>query len=397
VNAFFVQCSLKFAQLQSIAIVQCTRSRQKATGWCCARSAAPHYSSPHLLGFNSQQDSTPRAVTNTKQIIVADIGGTFARLALVDTSMSPPKIHQLVRYETATTTFEDAVFDFVDKQVIDATSELHLRIAVAAPVLPVQRSGDSPVQLTNNPWIIEKTRISSRKPSVRMNVVNDFAAVAMGTPHLSAGEFTVFARGDTSLATSPDLPKLAIGPGTGLGIATVVGNAGQWIVLPGEGGHVTLGANDARQTAILDYAKTKFAHISAERLLSGTGIPLLYEAICHVDNLVSNAKTSREIADAARANDRAALATLQTFASMLGNVAGNAALTVGALGGVYLAGGLIQRWQSLFPLDAFMDSFLAKGRFRDYLQRVPVYRIDADEPGLIGLARGFSTELETSA
>ena len=341
---------------------------------------------------------------NTETLtLLADIGGTYARFARVarvvrvvrtvrvvpnDASQPASEFVDMKRYETANTTFQDAVIDFVAGVTGSQTRSVRIdvRVAVAAPVMPAQQNGDTPVQLTNNDWIISRAVLAETFSDVRLNVLNDFAAVAMALPHLAPNELTRFTQGETSAVA---LPKLAIGSGTGLGVASIVPVGNVWQVLPGEGGHVTLGAANEREHAIIAYVRTRFPHVSAERLLSGTGLPLLHEAVCHVDTTRSNALSAPEITTAAQTNEPAALATLQTFASMLGSVAGNAALTVGALGGVYLAGGLIQRWQSLFPVDVFTKAFTAKGRFQSYLERVPVYRIDAAEPGLIGLARGL--------
>ncbi len=322
-------------------------------------------------------------------ILLADIGGTYARIARVDSIADSETICDIKRYETAKTTFQAAVQDFIFEKLgaIGNDTVLDLRVAVAAPVLPAQMNGASSVHLTNNDWIIGAALIAHAFPKLRLTVLNDFAAVALSLPHLRSDELTIFTAGEAQVAA---LPKLAIGPGTGLGVATIVPTEKNWHVLPGEGGHITLAATTVREQAIIAYAQQRHAHVSAERLLSGTGLPLLHEAVCSVDGVLSIARTAPEITDAAAANEDAAQRTLQTFASMLGNVAGNAALTVGALGGVYLAGGLIQRWQTLFPVDAFINAFIAKGRFQSYLERVPVYRIDVAEPGLVGLARGLS-------
>jgi glucokinase len=321
--------------------------------------------------------------------LLADIGGTYARFARVDLIAGGETILDMKRYETLKTTFHTAVHDFIfDKcgGVAEGT-QLDLRVAVAAPVLPAQMNGASPVRLTNNDWVISSAALIDRFPNVRLTVLNDFAAVALSLPHLRPRELTSFATGAQQEAA---LPKIAIGPGTGLGVASIAPTRDHWQVLPGEGGHVTLVANTSREHAIIAYVQQRFPHVSAERLLSGTGLPLLHEAVCSVDGLAAGARTAPEISAAASANDPAAQKTLQTFAMMLGSVAGNAALTVGALGGVYLAGGLIQRWQALFPVDAFVNAFVAKGRFQGYLERIPIYRIDVAEPGLVGLARGLS-------
>jgi glucokinase len=328
--------------------------------------------------------------------VLADIGGTYARFAIVEPSANGATIQHMHRYETAATTFPEAVRDYVLHRLSTCATAttLDLRIAVAAPVLPDQTDGTLPVRLTNNAWVIGKSELADTFPNAQLTVLNDFAAVALALPYLLPDEVATFAAGAPPSAA---LPKLAIGPGTGLGVATIMPVAQRWQVVPGEGGHVTLAASNEREQAVIAYVQRQFDHVSAERLLSGTGLPLLHEAVCKVDGATSSARSAPEISAASLAGEAAALATLQTFAMMLGSVAGNAALTVGALGGVYLAGGLIQRWQSLFPFEEFMRAFVAKGRFKNYLERVPVYRIEVAEPGLVGLARGLSVERSSSS
>jgi glucokinase len=330
----------------------------------------------------------PSSIQKSSITVLADIGGTYARFARVDPVVGDASINDMQRYETVATTFKAAVRDFVFHKLgrLADMTHLDLRIAVAAPVLPNQMNGTTPVHLTNNDWVIGSSELADIFPNLRLTVLNDFAAVAMALPHLRANELTSFAAG---VAQDSQAPKIAIGPGTGLGVATIMPNGQKWQVIPGEGGHVTLSAANAREHAIITFVQQRYAHVSAERLLSGTGLPLLHEAVCSVDGISSSARTAPEITDAAQSGEPAAHETLQTFSMMLGSVAGNAALTVGALGGVYLAGGLIQRWQSLFPVTAFMQSFVSKGRFKSYLERIPVYRIDVAEPGLVGLARGL--------
>jgi glucokinase len=333
-------------------------------------------------------------VTFPTPLIIADVGGTYARFALVERRVNPPRIAQPVRYETARTNFADALNEFLARHRMQDAPALQLRIAVAAPVHPDQSDGARSVHLTNNAWSIGKAHLTGVSAQVQMEIVNDFAAVALGLPHLSVSEITLLSTAPNDATSAPPAvaqTKLAIGPGTGLGVAAVVPLNGQWRAMPGEGGHVTLGATSRRELAVIEFAGKRFDHVSAERLLSGSGLPLLYEAVCAVDGFTASATSAATITDAARTGDAAALSTLQTFATFFGRVTADVALTVGALGGVYLAGGLVQRWQSLFPVDVFMKAFLDKGRFRSYLQQIPVHRIDVDEPGLTGLARSSVT------
>ncbi|TAG02369.1 MAG: glucokinase [Betaproteobacteria bacterium] len=316
--------------------------------------------------------------------IIADIGGTNARFALVEptesgvASFSAPE-----KYLTADRSFSQTVSQFIRSRGIDFNADIELRAAVAAPVSAAQSLGEHATRLTNCDWEIGLTELHSALPKLKMRVLNDFAAVALALPSLTDAELTAWAS-TGSVSTGP---KLAIGPGTGLGVASIVCVNGAWHVVPGEGGHVTLSAADDREAAILSIVRREFPHVSAERLLSGTGLPTLHRAVCAVDGLHSVASSAEDITDAVHRGELGALATLKTFAAMLGSVAGNAALTLGATGGVYLAGGLLQHWRDVFPVHDFVTQFRSKGRFTSYLTNIAIHRIDAPEPGLIGLAR----------
>jgi glucokinase len=315
--------------------------------------------------------------------IIADIGGTNARFANVASAASAASFSEPIKYLTAELSFADALQAFARASGIDPAQPLEFRAAVAAPVSPSQADGFNSVRLTNCDWQIGASVLMATFPKLSMRVVNDFAAVALALPSLDRSELTTWSVGGVDAMG----PKIAIGPGTGLGVASIAPVGDQWLVLPGEGGHVTLSASNDREASILAFARRQFPHVSAERLLSGTGLPLLHAAVCAVDGLQRSASTAAEITDAVHQGEAASLATLRTFAAMLGSVAGNAALTVGATGGVYLAGGLMQHWRDLFPVEEFVAQFRRKGRFERYLSEIAIHRIDAAEPGLIGLAR----------
>jgi glucokinase len=182
-------------------------------------------------------------------------------------------------------------------------------------------------------------------------------------------------------------PIALIGPGTGLGVATVLPNGkGGWTRIASEGGHVTMTAADDRDDAILSYLRGRFDHVSAERVLSGQGLTNLHEAISALEGKSTEAATPEHISERAKAGDPVARETLDRFFAMLGTVSGNLALTVGAQGGMVIAGGIVPRYLKEIVASDFEKRFLDKGRLRSYLDPIPVYVVTHPLPAFIGLA-----------
>lgn len=310
--------------------------------------------------------------------VVADIGGTHARFARVgaDGKLSDVQCYPLDRFESCEAAF--SAYLAVSGGFAEAAA-----LAVAAPV----GAGRHSVRLTNGGWMIDRDALAARFGLRRIRLLNDFAALALALPWLGADDLQLLC-GGTAI---PNSTKAVLGPGTGLGVATLVHGGKDWCAVAGEGGHVTLAAADTREAAIIGVAREVHPHVSAERLLSGTGMPLLYRCVCAVDDLacdVSVVTAEAVVAGAARGNP-GCRETIDTFVRMLATVAANLALTVGARGGVYLAGGVLAGMGSLLDPSAFARRFCDKGRFSAYLADVPVYVILAPTPALIGAARSL--------
>ena len=236
--------------------------------------------------------------------------------------------------------------------------------------------------LTNGAWQFDAVALAGEVGMSRMILVNDFAALAHGLPHLTAADLHRVGGG----GARADRPSVVIGPGTGLGVAAFVPAAGG-IVLETEGGHVTLSAEDRREAEILAILRDRYGHVSAERLLSGPGLELLHDVLQSIDDSDNPTRRSaHEITERALAGScPACLATLRTFCAMLGAFAGNVALTTGARGGVYIAGGIVPRFPEFFAKSDFRDRFEAKGRFRDWLSTIPTFVITRPDPAFPGL------------
>jgi glucokinase len=189
----------------------------------------------------------------------------------------------------------------------------------------------------------------------------------------------------------PNAPIALIGAGTGLGVSGLIPGDGKWFPLQGEGGHVTIAAMDEREAAVLSLLRTRLGHVSAERVLSGPGLLNLYEALCTLDNFAPAMTTPAQITQHGLGNtDKQSRAALEMFCALLGTTASNLALTLGAMGGVYIGGGIVPRLKGFFAQSAFRARFEDKGRYAKYLAPIPAYVILSELPAFVGLAHAFS-------
>ncbi|MDE2081052.1 MAG: glucokinase [Burkholderiales bacterium] len=251
--------------------------------------------------------------------------------------------------------------------------------AVATPL-----HGDR-VSLTNGGWDFSCAATRDELGLATLLMLNDFEALALSLPRLQPQQLR---RIGPSLPAPPGAATLAVvGPGTGLGVAGIVPTAHGWVALPGEGGHATLSAADDFEAALLAWVRRRHAHVSAERLLSGIGLPLLHEALSQVLGTPAPVLEGSEIVERGVAGSDALCArTLDTFCALLGSFAGNVALTLGARGGLYLGGGIVPRLGERFFESPFRARFEAKGRFQAYLQAVPTALITDTLAALGGAA-----------
>lgn len=310
--------------------------------------------------------------TRTRTVLVADIGGTNARFALFEDGCEVAvRNYAIADFPTPS----DAIRDFL-AGAGPRHSPRKAALAVAGPV----EGGRG--ELTNGPWSLDSRVLEQDTGIARIQLVNDFAALARSLLLFSAADLYAISSGEGTAGS----PLAVLGPGTGLGVAIFV-PADSGIVLPTEGGHVTLPAEDAREAEIFAFLRDRFGHVSAERVLSGPGLESLYEAIQLVDGFGGGPLLSAdEISARALSGDcPASLTTLRTFCAMLGGFAGNVALTVGARAGVYIAGGIVPRFPEFLAASDFRERFEAKGRFRDWLAPIPTFVVTHPYPAFPGL------------
>lgn len=309
--------------------------------------------------------------------LLADVGGTNARFAL----------------ETAPRVFEAvAVLPCASYASLGAAIEAYLAMPDAAAHAPLVRhaaiaianpvDGDQ-VSMTNHTWSFSITQLREQLDLTTLLVVNDFTALAMALPHLRPSQ-------RMRIGGGMELPGRTIGligPGTGLGVSGIVPQDGRWVALASEGGHASFAPGDETEIAIMQHLWGQFGHASAERLLSGPGLELIYRVIS------GRALGAAGITQGALAGtDAHCLRTVDTFCAVLGAVAGNVALTLGATGGMYIGGGIVPRLGHLFAASPFRARFEAKGRLQDYLARIPTFLITEEYPAFLGVSAILSEQ-----
>lgn len=307
-----------------------------------------------------------------KLALVGDIGGTNARFALwKDQQLDAIQVHATADYRCP----EDAIKAYLQDQGLALGSIGSVCLSVAGPV-----SGDE-FRFTNNHWRLSRQAFCQALQVEQLLLVNDFSAMALGMTRLQPDEFRVVCEG----VAEPLRPAVVIGPGTGLGVGTLLNfGAGRYMALPGEGGHVDLPLSSPRETQLWQHIHNEIGHVSAETALSGSGLPRVYRAICAVDGHEPRLDTPEAITAAGLAGDPIAREVLEQFSCWLGRVAGNNVLTTGARGGVYIVGGVIPRFADFFIHSGFARSFADKGCMSDYFKGIPVWLVTAPYSGLTG-------------
>lgn len=318
--------------------------------------------------------------------LLADIGGTNARFAL---ETAPRRFEAMAMYPNRDFPgIEEALTVYMAHQeAIDAGMRLarHAALAIANPV-----EGDV-IRMTNSRWTFSIEEVRKRFGFDTLLVVNDFAALATAVPLLASHQFRQVGSGTALAGKTIGL----LGAGTGLGVSGLVWSKREWIALETEGGHVTLPPADEREAELLRQAWRLFPHVSAERFLSGMGLELIHRLLAGRAGVDAGNLTAPEIARRALAGDcEICDETIETFCAMLGTVAGNLALTLGAKGGVYIGGGIVPRLGERFDCSLFRQRFERKGRFSSYLSSIPTYVITDPQPAFAGVAALLEKRLQ---
>jgi glucokinase len=244
--------------------------------------------------------------------------------------------------------------------------------------------GSDRIELTNSGWAFSREATRRELRLDELLVLNDFEALALSLPRLQPNQVR-------TIGTAPGAPARStlavIGPGTGLGVAGLLPTPQGWLAIPGEGGHASLSADDAFESELLSVVRREHDHVSAERLLSGIGLPVLHAAVAAVLGHPTGVLSAGEIVERGLAGQDAACSqSLDSFCALLGGFSGNVALVLGARGGVFIGGGIVPRLGERFFESRFRECFEAKGRFQSYLRAIPTALITDTLVALSGAA-----------
>ncbi|MBY0356230.1 MAG: glucokinase [Rickettsiales bacterium] len=306
--------------------------------------------------------------------LVADIGGTNSRYALCHSgSLDLHKPRKLPNCDFAT--LEDSIAHYLE-MVEEHPSRACL--AVAGPV-----TGDS-VRLTNIDWTFSQAALRERFHFQRLNVTNDFTALAMAVPHIPPHRIIV----NGGQEPIPQQPIAVLGPGTGLGVSGLIWGGKHWVPLQGEGGNTSFSPGNAKEIELLRYAHGHHDYVRAEHFISGSGMGFLHQALAVIEGRVPEILTNDEITRRGLSGESAhCTETLHVFCGMLGSFAGDQALALGARGGVFIGGGVVPILGEFFFKSPFRERFEAKGKFADYVKPIPTYvMLSFTEMALIGAA-----------
>ncbi|WP_252109404.1 MULTISPECIES: glucokinase [unclassified Halomonas] len=314
--------------------------------------------------------------------LIGDIGGTNARFALVIPGDTAP--YDMLNLPCADYAGPiDAIRDYLERVgAIDEMAPTEACLAFACPVHAER------VKMTNNHWAFDKRDVQEALGLSLFKVINDFTAQALGVPHVDETHLFEVQAGHAQ----PHSARLIIGPGTGLGVAGVFPGRHAWIPLPTEGGHVSFAPMDEQELALLRFFQKRYGRVSVERVLCGQGLFELYLAYCELDGAAPRFETPAEISQGADDGDTLARTALLRFLKILGNVCGDATLTMGARGGVYLCGGILPRLLDWLPHSELKSAFNDKGRMQAYNADIPIQVVTHPWTGLLGAAEALHNE-----
>lgn len=314
---------------------------------------------------------------NDKTLLVGDVGGTNARFAVARMVDGRPVLEHHESFPAERhPTFLEGVRAFIDGCEVKPSGGV---IAVAGPVT------DGAIDLTNSPWRVSEAELGTLGLQP-VRLINDFEALAWGAPVVPEDQLESLggpAQGDEDAAIA------VLGPGTGFGVSALVRDAhGQQMAMPSEGGHACFAPGDAVEDEILRILRRRYDRVSIERLICGPGLLNMHRALAEIEGRETHIDDPAEITREALEEANSPCGhTLARFCAILGAVAGDIALTTGARGGVYIAGGIVPRILPFIKASPFRERFERKGRFADYMAAIPTKVIMHKHAALLGSAR----------
>lgn len=329
----------------------------------------------------NKRDNTMSLHSSTQfdPILVADVGGTNARFALI-TSFDDSKNQFTIEHNN---TFPSADFGSLEKALTLYLSTVsHIKpkracLAVAGPI----KAGL--VHLTNLGWHFSVNEFKQHFEFEQLDVINDFAAFAYASPYLDPQQNVTIKTGQAD----ENANICVMGPGTGFGAACLVRTSHSTSVLSSEGGHISLAAVNELDVLLINELRKEHPHVSVETVFSGPGITHLYKAMAAVKGVTAKNLDAAQISSLANSGECTVCdATLNQFCDWIGSVAGDLALAYGALGGLFIGGGILPRMQSRLLESRFVERFSQKGIMSQYAGQIPVTLVTQDNIPLIGAA-----------
>ncbi len=306
------------------------------------------------------------------QKFVADVGGTNIRVARV-TESGVTDIKKYICNDFASIDLAITQY-FADMPEHNFTQGC---IAIACPVL-----GDQ-VVMTNHSWAFSQNALKAQLKLDALFVINDFTAVAHSLPVLGKDQVVQIGEG-----TAKENGNIAVfGPGTGLGVEHITMTSTGWQTLDGEGGHVDFAPVDETDVVVWRHLQTTLGRASAEEVMSGRGLHNIYTALANEASAPVAFTEPAQITEAAlNRTCELAEATLTQFCRIMGSFAGNLALNMATTGGIFIGGGIANRFPEFIQNSDFRARFEAKGQMKHYVKDIPTYLIAEPDHGLLGAA-----------
>lgn len=306
--------------------------------------------------------------------LVADIGGTNSRFAMCETgnvSLLEPRKYPNREFPTL-----DAAITHYLSDVKSTPSQACL--AIAGPA-----HGDA-IRLTNINWSFSVSDYQQKFQWSKLLLTNDFTALAMSIPELKEADVKKIGQGNAI----KQMPISVVGPGTGLGVSGLIWNGTHYLAIQGEGGNAGFAPATDLEIELLTRARKDLSFVRSEDFISGNGLSYLHKLLLEINGKAACEVKAKDITWRAKTSDcDECRQTIDVFCGMLGNLAGNQALQLGAMGGVYIGGGVAPQLEELFVQSPFRERFEARGKFSDYVKNIPTYLLlSHSRNALIGAA-----------
>ena len=317
-------------------------------------------------------------------LLVADIGGTNARFGLVEYDPAKNQASGKVNYTAQQQiTLKCADYPDMASMIKACCVELginmpaHACLAIAGPIEHGQAA------MTNLSWKFSIASLRDQLGMQTLHVINDFASLAYAVPFLAEDELVTL----YSAKPNPDAPIVVMGPGTGFGMAGLIPQHGNWAIIPTEGGHASFAPTNEKEMAIKSYLLKEQSHVSVENILSGGGLVNLYRALAYNAGVEAKAYTPADVSIKGINNeDPVCREAVVTFCEVLGEVAGDKALSWGAKGGVVIGGGITPKLVNILHDTHFQERYINKGPMTKYVSEIPIHLIVNDKAALVGSA-----------